>query len=332
MPGAAVEEGFGAREDLEHIEDRGRIEGAETRHLSPKAISRGRPQLGTLGSGNHFVEVGYVGQVLHEETARAFGLEAGKVTVAVHTGSRGFGHQVCDDHLRVLSRPGLMRELGIPDRQLCCAKIHSSQGQFYLSAMAAAANFAFANRQIIGHHVAQAFQKTLKKVKGDIRIRLLYDLAHNIAKFEDHEVDGETRRLLVHRKGATRAFPPDHPDLAHPLHRKFGQPVFIPRRHGPGTRTSWPGRRDGAKLTFGSSAHGAGRRMSRHQAKKSTTHGKVLADLTRRKVRIRAASKGTLVEEMPEAYKDVADVIGVVERVGLGLPVARIRPLIVIKG
>lgn len=327
---AAVEAGFGHAEDLEHIEAGGRIEGAEPSQVSPRAQQRGRPQLGTLGSGNHFVEVGAVDQVLNPAVARAFGLEQGRITVAVHTGSRGFGHQVCDDYLRVLANSEVMKRYEIPDRQLCCARIDSKQGRRYLSAMAAAANFAFANRQIIGHFVQKVFKKVLSK-KKDTHIHLLYDLAHNIAKFEEHEVDGKVKRLLVHRKGATRAFPPGHPELKNPVFSQHGQPVFIPGDMG---RYSYvlAGTRSGAALTFGSSAHGAGRLMSRHQAKRTTTHKAVMDDLQSKGIRLRAASKGTVVEEMPEAYKDVADVIEVVKRAGLGEPVARIRPLIVVKG
>ncbi|MBU0753880.1 MAG: RtcB family protein [Planctomycetes bacterium] len=328
---AAVESGFGSSEDLDHIEAGGKISPADPKAVSPKAFTRGAPQLGTLGSGNHFVEVGYVDRILNPEIAQAFGLEMDGVTVAVHTGSRGFGHQICDDYLRVLARSEIMKKFEIPDRQLCCARIGSNEGQRYLAAMACAANYAFGNRQIIGYFVSQVFKRLFKKSGADHRIRLLYDLAHNIAKFEDHEVDGRSRRLLVHRKGATRAFPPGHSELTHPLYKKFGQPVFIPGDMG---RYSFvlAGTHEGASRTFGSSAHGAGRRLSRHQAKKTTTYNAVLSDLKERGVEVRAATKGTMVEEMPHAYKDVADVMEVVVQAGLGAPVARIRPLVVVKG
>lgn len=328
---AAVEAGFGTQADLEHIEAKGRIEGADPSRMSPKALARGKPQLGTLGSGNHFVEVGVIDQILNPELAAAFGMEDGRLTVAVHTGSRGFGHQVCDDYLRILAKSDVMKKHDIPDRQLCCAEIRSKQGQRYLSAMAGAANFAFANRQIIGHFVQRVFKKTFKGGKHDARLRLLYDLAHNIAKFEKHEIDGRERNLLVHRKGATRAFPPGHPDLTDPIFHKFGQPVFLPGDMG---RYSFvlAGTREGARLTFGSSAHGAGRVMSRHKAKQTTNYKQVSKDLSKRGVKVRAASKGTLVEEMPHAYKDVAEVVDVVKQARLGEPVARIRPLLVVKG
>jgi tRNA-splicing ligase RtcB len=328
---AAVEAGFGRDNDLNHIEAKGKIQDADPGKVSPRALSRGAPQLGTLGSGNHFVEVGVVDRIVNADIAQGFGLEQGKVTVAVHTGSRGFGHQVCDDYLRVLARSEVMKRYEIPDRQLCCAEIHSKQGRNYLAAMACAANFAFANRQIIGHFVQQVFKRTFRKRDLDFRIRLLYDLAHNIAKFEDHEVEGEIRNLLVHRKGATRAFPPGHGELTNPVFRQYGQPVFIPGDMG---RYSYvlAGTKDGAMRTFGSSAHGAGRLMSRQQAKRTTNHKAVLNDLKKRGVHIRAASRGTVVEEMPGAYKDVAEVIDVVKQTGIGEPVARIRPLIVVKG
>ncbi len=330
-PEAAVEAGFGTLKDLNRIEAKGKITGADPGGVSPRALTRGRPQLGTLGSGNHFVEVGVVDQVLDPIKAEAFGVKNGRITLSVHTGSRGFGHQVCDDFLRILAHSEVMKQYGIPDRQLCCARIDSKQGRRYLAAMAAAANFAFANRQIIGHFVREVFRRELKPAGKDPGLDLLYDLAHNIAKFETHEVDGEDRRLLVHRKGATRAFPPGHPELEDPVFRQHGQPVFIPGDMG---RYSYilAGTREGAALTFGSSAHGAGRLMSRHQAKRSTNHQAVMADLKSRGVHVLAASKGTLVEEMPGAYKDVADVIRVVKNAGIGEPVARIRPLIVIKG
>ena len=328
---AAVEAGFGLPADLDRIEAGGRIEGAASNCVSPKALSRGRPQLGTLGSGNHFVEVGVVDQILNPAIADAFGLAEGRITVAIHTGSRGLGHQVCGDFLRILARSEIMKKYGVPDRQLCCARIDSPEGKRYLGAMAAAANFAFANRQIIGHFVRKAVRKTLKGKGRECGLHLLYDLAHNIAKFEVHQVEGIERRLLVHRKGATRAFPPGHPDLKDPAFRRHGQPVFIPGDMG---RYSYvlAGTSGGAALTFGSSAHGAGRLMSRSEAKRTSTHGAVMKDLNAKGIRLRAASKGTVVEEMPGAYKDVADVISVVQKAGLGEPVARIRPLIVAKG
>jgi tRNA-splicing ligase RtcB len=328
---AAVEAGFGLPANLDRIEAGGKILGSDPDSVSHKALSRGRPQLGTLGSGNHFVEVGVVDRILNPEIAQAFELAEGGITVAVHTGSRGFGHQVCGDFLRVLARSEIMNKYDIPDRQLCCARIDSPEGGRYLNAMAAAANFAFANRQIIGHFVRKAMRKTLKGKGRERELHLLYDLAHNIAKFETHEVEGVDRRLLVHRKGATRAFPPGHPELKDPLFRRHGQPVFIPGDMG---RYSYvlAGTAGGAALTFGSSAHGAGRLMSRSEAKRTTTHKAVMDDLKASGIRIRAASKGTVVEEMPGAYKDVADVIDVVKGAGIGEPVARIRPLIVVKG
>jgi len=328
---AAIDAGFGSKNDLLRIEAGGRIEGANPRMISSRAIERGRPQLGTLGSGNHFVELGVVSEIYDETVALAFGVQTGRVTVAIHTGSRGFGHQVCGDYLKTLAKSEVMRKYDIPDRQLCCARIDSPEGQNYLAAMSAAANYAFANRQIIGHFVKKALFSELNRSEHDMKFSLLYDLAHNIAKFENHIVDNVERRLLIHRKGATRAFPPGHDELKDPAFFEHGQPVFIPGDMG---RYSYicAGTKAGAASTFGSSAHGAGRTLSRSQAKKTSNYQDVIRDLKKRGVQIRAASKGSVVEEAPRAYKDVADVIEVVRGADIGKPIARIRPLIVVKG
>ncbi len=328
---AAVEAGFGAPVDLEHIEANGVIDGADRRHVSDHARRRGLSQLGTLGSGNHFIETGYVDRIYDEETATAFGLGLSQVTVTVHTGSRGFGHQVCQDAVRDLRNAPEFKALNLPDKQLCCAPIGSRRGQGYLAGMAAAANFAFANRQIITHMVRTAFSRALRGRGRDRTLDLVYDLAHNIAKFEEHDVDGARRSVLVHRKGATRAFPAGHPDLQGTVFFERGQPVLVPGDMG---RYSYVlvGQPPCGTNTFLSSAHGAGRTMSRKAARTATTAGRVLDALDKGGTRVRAASKATLVEEYPEAYKDVAHVVDVLDKAGIARPVARLRPLVVIKG
>ncbi len=326
----AIENGFGTIEDLEHIEGRGRIPDADPGRVSDRAMERGRGQLGTLGSGNHFVEVGYVEEVYDEEVARVMGLERNLSTVLVHTGSRGLGHQVCDDYIKVML--GASRKYGIelPDPQLCCAPIDAPEGRDYLAAMAAAANFAFVNRQMITHWVRETFEQVFRKGPRDLRLDLIYDVCHNMAKIETHDVEGQKRRLCVHRKGATRAFPPGHPDIPKE-YREIGQPVLIPGDMG---RCSYVlvGTERGFRETFGSTCHGAGRVMSRHQAIKAAKGRSIARELEGKGIVVRGASKGTLVEEIPEAYKDVTDVVNVVHGAGISRKVARLRPLGVIKG
>ncbi len=328
---AAVDAGFGVRDDLTHIEGMGRLEGADPGRVSAKAIERGVVQLGTLGSGNHFVEVGYVDRIFDDNAAAAFGLSLRQVTAMVHTGSRGFGHQVCDDAVRAFRNAPEFTALGLPDRQLCCVPIRSPRGEAYLAAMAAAANFAFANRQIITHLVREAFGRELRPGGSEMRLDLLYDLTHNIARFEEHDFEGKRRRLLVHRKGATRAFPPGRPELEDSLFREWGQPVIVPGDMG---RYSYVlvGQSRGTMNTFASSCHGAGRVMSRGQARARETAGRVLKQLENQGIQVRAASKKTLAEEGSAAYKDVAHVIGVMQKAGIARPVARLKPLLVVKG
>ncbi len=326
----AIENGFGTGEDLQHIEGQGRIPEADPEKVSDRALERGRGQLGTLGSGNHFVEVGYVEEVYDEDVARAMGLERDQGTVLVHTGSRGLGHQVCDDYIKVML--GASRKYGIelPDPQLCCAPVDAPEGRDYLAAMAAAANFAFVNRQMITHWVRETFEQVFKKGPRDLGLELVYDVCHNMAKIETHEVDGEKRRLCVHRKGATRAFPPGHPEIPKE-YRDIGQPVLIPGDMG---RCSYVlvGTERGFRETFGSTCHGAGRVMSRHQAIKAAKGRSIARELEGKGIVVRGASKGTLVEEIPEAYKDVNDVVNVVHEAGIAKKVVRLRPLGVIKG
>jgi len=326
----AVDQGYGRWEDLEHIEEKGRIPDGVPDLVSPKALDRGRAQLGTLGSGNHFVEVGYVAEVYNEWLARTMGLEKDQVTVIVHTGSRGLGHQVCDDYIRVMLQAAQRYGIELPDKQLCCAPIRSKEGKEYLAAMACAANFAFANRQIITHWVRETFEQVLRMSPRTLQLDLIYDVCHNIAKLETHEVDGRQRRLCVHRKGATRAFPPHHPDVPDD-YKEIGQPVLIPGDMG---RYSYVlvGTQGALQETFGSTCHGAGRLLSRHQAKKGARGRAVTRELEAQGIYVRAASQATMVEEIPEAYKDVSDVVEVVHGAGIGKKVVKLRPLGVIKG
>jgi tRNA-splicing ligase RtcB len=324
----AVEMGFGRPEDLAAIEGGGRLAEAEPKAVSQRARDRGRDQLGTLGSGNHFVEVQWIDQT-YGSAARDLGLEEGTVTVLIHTGSRGLGHQVCDDHLDVMLAAAKKYGIALPDPQLCCAPLGSPEARAYWGAMNAAANFAFANRQLITHFVRRTFARLFGEPVAD-GIALVYDVAHNIAKLEEHVVDGRRRTVCVHRKGATRAFPPGHPELA-PRFREHGQPVLVPGDMG---RYSYVllGLDRAASETFSSCCHGAGRRLSRHAAKKEARPRNLVRELEGRGILVRAASRATVDEEMPEAYKDVAGVVDVVEGAGLARKAARLRPLAVIKG
>jgi tRNA-splicing ligase RtcB len=326
----AVKNGFGSQDDLLHIEEGGMLNWADPDMVSDRALERGRAQLGTLGSGNHFVEVGFVDTIFDESLCRGIGLFKGQVTVIVHTGSRGLGHQVCGDFIRLLQ--GASRKYGydLPDRELCCAPINSPEGKQYLAAMAAAANFAFANRQIITQEVRDAFEQVFGLGVGKLGLDLIYDVCHNIAKFETHEIDGQKRQVLVHRKGATRAFPAHHPKVPD-AYQETGQPVLIPGDMG---RYSYVlvGTDRALQETFGSTCHGAGRVMSRHAAKKLAKGHNVTAELAEMGVTVRGAGRATLVEEIPQAYKDVEDVVRVVHEAGIARKVARLRPLGVIKG
>ncbi|MBI3457201.1 MAG: RtcB family protein [Candidatus Rokubacteria bacterium] len=326
----AVEQGYGDVEDLARIESHGTIPGADPDAISQKAYERGRGQVGTLGSGNHFLEVQVVDEVLVPEVAEALGLASGLVTVMIHTGSRGFGHQVCTDALGVMQ--GAMRRYGItlPDRQLACAPVDSPEAQAYLGAMRAAANFAFANRQCLAHFARETFERVLGISPRQLGMRLVYDVAHNIAKEEEHEHEGRRLRLLVHRKGATRAFPPGHPELPE-AYRATGQPVLIPGDMG---RYSYVlvGTAGSMRETWGSTCHGAGRVLSRTAAVKAARGRSIAQELLARGIVARASGRESLAEEMSEAYKDVKDVVEVVERAGLSRIVARLRPLGVVKG
>ena len=326
----AIERGYGDESDLEYIEEGGCLEGADPEEVSDRAMERGKDQLGTLGSGNHFVEVGYVAEIFDERIAREMGLWKDQVTVFVHTGSRGLGHQVCDDYIRIMMDAARKYEIHLPDPQLCCAPVSSEEGERYLRAMAGAANFAFTNRQMISHWVRETFEGVFQRGPRDLKLELIYDVCHNIAKIETHTVQGQRKRVCVHRKGATRAFPPGHPEVPK-RYQAIGQPVLIPGDMG---RCSYvlAGTGKAMEETFGSTCHGAGRLMSRHQAVKAAKGRSIAREMEDRGIFVRGASRGTLVEEIPEAYKDVNDVVNVVHQAGISKKVAKLVPMGVIKG
>lgn len=326
----AVENGFGSKEDLNHTESGGCIEGADPDIVSEKAYERGRSQQGTLGSGNHFTEIQYVDEIYDEKAANGLGLFKDQITVMIHTGSRGFGHQICTDFLSVMQKAVLKYNIALPDRELACAPFNSPEARDYISAMKAAANYAWANRQCIMHWVKESFMKVFNAGPNELGMSLVYDVAHNIAKVEEHTVDGKKMRLIVHRKGATRAFPPGHPELPE-AYRHLGQPVIIPGDMG---RASFVllGTERAMEESFGSTCHGAGRLMSRHQAIKMAKGRSIWREMEDKGIIVMAAGRGTLAEEMPEAYKDISNVVDVVHNAGLSKKVARLRPLGVIKG
>jgi tRNA-splicing ligase RtcB len=326
----AVRHGYGEPEDLEHTEDGGCLEGADPAALSERALERGRDQLGTLGSGNHFLEVGVVEEIYQPETARLFDLRLGQVTLMLHSGSRGLGYQVCDDALAVMTRLAARTHLELPDRQLACAPIGSPEGQRYLAAMACAANYAWANRQVLLDRSRRVFGQVLGLGPRQLGMRLLYDVCHNIAKRETHEVEGRPQVLCVHRKGATRAFGPGEQAVPG-IFREVGQPVIIPGDMG---RASYvlQGTERAMAETFGSSCHGAGRVLSRAAAKRASRGRSIQRELEAKGILVRWTGRSTLAEEMPEAYKDVSQVVEVVHGAGIALKVARLRPLAVVKG
>jgi tRNA-splicing ligase RtcB len=322
----AVEEGYGTDGDLQRLEEFGEMPGADPARVSARARERGHDQLGTLGSGNHFLEIQRVDEVFDADTARRFGLESGQAAVLLHSGSRGLGHQVCTDYLDLMDTTMKRYGISVADRQLACVPVSSREGGAYLAAMAAAANFAFANRQVITHRVREAFRRVL----GVERLRIVYDVCHNIAKREEHLVEGRTRTVLVHRKGATRALPPGHV-LLPPELRDAGQPVLIPGSMGTASYVL-VGTDLALRETFGSSCHGAGRAKSRTQAKRETTADELLADMKRRGVLVRGETRAGLTEEKPDAYKDVSRVVDVVHGAGIARRVARLAPMAVMKG
>ena len=325
-----VEQGLGDGEDIEHTESQGCMEGADPGLISKKAYERGRAQLGTLGSGNHFTEIQYVDEIYDENIANILGFFKDQITVMIHTGSRGFGHQVCTDYLEVMQRAARKYGIELPDRELVCAPFNSPEARDYMASMKAAANYAWANRQLIMHWVKESFLRVFNAGPASIGMSLVYDVAHNIAKVEEHVVSGKPRKLIVHRKGATRSFPAGHHELPD-VYKNIGQPVIIPGDMG---RASYVliGTEKGMQESFGSTCHGAGRLMSRHQALKKAKGRAIWREMEDRGIIVRATGRSTLAEEMPEAYKDVSNVVDVVHNAGLSKRVVKLRPLGVIKG
>ncbi|MCX6012630.1 MAG: RtcB family protein [Chloroflexi bacterium] len=325
----AVEHGYGDSEDIEFSEEHGCMKNADPEMVSEKAKVRGGPQLGTLGSGNHFLEIQIVEEIYNPAIASVFGIyEPGQIMVAIHTGSRGLGYQVCDDYLKKMITAVHRYGINLPDRQLACAPVQSDEGQSYLAAMACAANYAWANRQCITHWTREAFLNVFGP-KG-LKLRLVYDVAHNIAKIEEHIINGKKLKLCVHRKGATRAFPAGHPEI--PVeYRKVGQPVLIPGDMG---RYSFiaVGTERAMKETFGSTCHGAGRLQSRSAAKRGSRGVNIIELMSSNGIEVMAASKSSLAEEVPGAYKDVADVVRITDKADISRKIAKLKPVGVIKG
>jgi tRNA-splicing ligase RtcB len=326
-----IDRGLGWSEDAKHCEESGHMKNANPDKVSNTAKNRGLTQIGTLGSGNHFLEIQKVDKICNEKTAKAFGItHEGQVTVMIHCGSRGYGHQVCSDYLRVMEHAVQKYKISLPDRELACAPGNSSEAKDYIEAMACAVNYAFANRQAIMHWVRQSFQQVYHEDPERFGLKLVYDVAHNIAKGETHNIDGSQKKVWVHRKGATRAFPAGHPDVPDD-YRSEGQPVLIPGSMG---TSSWVlvGSQKAMDLTFGSTAHGAGRMMSRSAAKRQFWGGDIKSALEKRGIVVRAASASVLAEEADPAYKNVDIVADVSDKVGIATKVARLVPLAVVKG
>jgi tRNA-splicing ligase RtcB len=326
----ALDRGFANEQDLERTEEGGQIAGADAGKISRRAMQRGAGQVGTLGAGNHFIEVDVVDEIFDQQAADQMGLSPGRVVVQIHCGSRGFGHQVCTDYVRRFQQ--VIRKYGItlPDRELVCAPLSSRDGQDYLAAMKAAANYAFANRQVLTHHIRRSFEQVLAGKVGDHQIYQIYDIAHNMAKVEKHQVNGKAVEVCVHRKGATRAFGPGSPELPD-VYRDIGQPVLVPGSMG---TSSWVllGTKGSMEQTFGSTCHGAGRAMSRKKAKRQVWGSDLKEQLEEAGIQVRAGSMPGLAEEAPIAYKDVDRVVEVVHGAGIAKKVARLVPIAVIKG
>jgi len=326
----ALRRGFARPEDLARTEESGCLAGADPDKVSKRARERGRPQVGTLGAGNHFIEVDEVTEIYDEQAARAMGLFQGQIAAQIHCGSRGFGHQVCTDYVDEFQVAIKKYDIHLPDRELVCAPFSSPEGQSYFAAMACAANYAFANRQVLVHHIRRSFEQVLAGKVNDWDVFQVYDIAHNMAKVETHEVEGERVKVCVHRKGATRAFGPGFEGLP-PEYRDIGQPVLVPGSMGTASYVLI-GTADSMAQTFGSTCHGAGRVMSRAQARKQVRGEKLKGELEYRGIAVRAGSMSGLAEEAPAAYKDVDRVVEVVHRAGIARKVARLEPLAVIKG
>lgn len=329
VEGAAwmVAQEYGEPEDLAHCEENGTMEGADATAVSDRAKNRGLPQLGTIGSGNHFLEVQYVEQIFDENAARILGLHLNQVAVLIHCGSRGLGHQACTDYLREMDENTGKYQYNLPDRQLACVPVHSREGQRYLAAMRASANFAWANRQGITHFTRRAFRRIFGP---ETRVRTVYDVCHNIAKLERHAVNGREKNLMVHRKGATRAFPSHRPELPS-NYQEIGQPVLIPGSMGTASYVL-VGTEGAFRETFGTTCHGAGRLMSRTAAKKSEYAENARERLEQQGILVRSETRDGIREEIPEAYKDVDAVVNIVHNAGISRRVARLRPVGVIKG
>jgi len=326
----AVEKGYGTEDDLECTEENGAIQGADPSAVSQRAYERGKAQSGTLGSGNHFIEVQAIDQLYDRDACDELGLDLGQITIMIHSGSRGLGYQVCDDYTKSMIHCLQKYNINVPDRQLASAPVNSREGKAYLGAMKCAANYAWANRQCLMHLTRKVFEKIFGTAWHKMDMFLIYDVAHNIAKIEKHIVDGEEKILCVHRKGATRAFGPGHPAVPE-RYKKIGQPVIIPGDMG---RNSYllVGTKKAEEETFGSSCHGAGRVKSRTAATKSIREDVLLKELESKGIIVKASGRGTIVEEAPEAYKDVNEVVDVVHNAGIAKRVCRMRPLGVIKG
>jgi tRNA-splicing ligase RtcB len=326
----ALKNGFARPKDLDHTEEGGCLPGADPEQVSPRAKERGRPQVGSLGSGNHFLEIDVIKEVFDPDVAQVFGLFEGQIAVQIHCGSRGFGHQVCDDYVKSLQSAVRKYGIKLPDRELVCAPLDSPEGRAYYGAMACAVNYAFVNRQVLAMGVREAFERVLLGKVEDFDLFQVYDVCHNIAKFEEHEIDGQRMRLCVHRKGATRAFGPGQPEV--PVsYRDVGQPVLVPGSMGTESFVL-AGTRKAMGLTFGSTCHGAGRVMSRKKAIRTFYGAELKKELKGQGIVVRAGSNKGLAEEAPGAYKDVSHVIKVVHNLGIACKVARLCPLGVIKG
>jgi len=326
----AIDNGYGSSDDSDVCEENGQIQNADPNKVSDKARKRGAPQLGSLGSGNHFLEVQKVTEIHDEEAAEKMGIKEGTITVLIHCGSRGFGHQVCSDYLRISEQAMEKYDIHLKDRELACVPNTSEEGESYRKAMFAALNYAWGNRQMLTHWTRKSFERVFNQSESDLDMKLVYDVAHNIAKVEKHKVDGEERKLVVHRKGATRAFPANKDEI--PLkYRHLGQPVLVPGSMG---TSSWIllGQPNSMNLSFGSTAHGAGRTMSRSKARRNFTESDVKKSLNDKGIFIKALTRDGVVEETPQAYKDVDEVVNVSHELGIATKVAKLVPIGVIKG
>jgi len=326
----AIDNGYGTKDDAEVCEENGHMDNADPNKVSDRARKRGAPQLGSLGSGNHFLEIQKVAEIHDEEAAKRMGIEQGQVTVLTHCGSRGFGHQICSDYLRISEQALKKYNISLPDRELACVPNSSEEGESYRKAMFAALNFAWSNRQMITHWTRKSFERVLKQSEADLGMNLVYDVSHNIAKVEKHTIDGKQKSVVVHRKGATRAFPANREEVPK-KYRDLGQPVFIPGSMGTG---SWIllGQPNSMNLTFGSTAHGAGRTMSRTKARQNYTESQVRKFLSDKGIEVKALTRDGIVEETPQAYKDVDSIVNVSHELGIATKVAKLVPIGVIKG